>query len=257
MRLSIVASFVAALCGLVGVSDCSHAQSAPNSVALRPSTPADSAAAEKFTFLLFSKENNANTQRITGELTAALATRGDRTQWQALNITDPANREIVERYQLGRVPMPLVLCVAPNGAITGVMPGKVTEKAVEASLVSPTMTRCMKSLQAEKLVVVHLQNDASQPLPTGATEFLADPAFKDRTVTESFVISDPNEARFLRDMKLDASTVSSVSVVLLAPPGTLVGKFPATATGADIAAKLHAAGKCCNDPNCKHNRQAQ
>jgi len=257
MRISIVSRLIAALCGIVWMVQPCQAQSDPNSVALRPSTPAESAAAPKFTFLLFSKENNANTQRITNELTTVLAPRADRAQWRAVSVTDPANREIVERYQLGRAPMPLVLCVAPNGAITGVMPGRVTEKAVDASLVTPTMTRCMKLLQAGKIVVVHVQSDATLPLPSGATEFLADPAFQQRAATESFLVNDPTEARFLSDMELDPATVSGSSVVVLAPPGTLVGKFPATATAAEIAAKLHAAGKCCNDPNCKHNQKAQ
>ena len=33
---------------------------------------------------------------------------------------------------------------------------------VDAALVTPTMTRCMKSLQAGKIVVVHVQSDAAQ-----------------------------------------------------------------------------------------------
>jgi hypothetical protein len=35
----------------------------------------------------------------------------------------------------------------------------------------------------------------------------------------------------------------------------MVGKFPATATKAQLASELHAAGKCCDDPNCKHNHK--
>jgi hypothetical protein len=45
--------------------------------------------------------------------------------------------------------------------------------------------------------------------------------------------------------------------VVLAPPGVLVGKFPASATSDQIGAALHAAGKCCNDPNCKHNQKGK
>jgi hypothetical protein len=253
MKRTILFLLANACIGL-GVDAICHAQSAPTSVALRPSTPAETAADNKFTFLLFFREENTNTRRVEGELTAALANQGGRANWRALGVNDPANRELVERYQLGRAPMPLVVCVAPNGAITGAMSGKVTAKQVEASLVSPTMTRCMKFLQADKIVVVQVQSDATQPLPAGAAEFVADPAFNDRSAVESFVVNDPAEARFLRDLKIDPAAASGTAVVVLAPPGTLVGKFPATATSADIAAKLHAAGKCCNDPKCKHNR---
>lgn len=234
-----------------------HAQSQPGSVALRPATPAATQQAAKFTFLLFSRGNDANTQRVTQELSTALATRADRTQWQAINITDPANQHLVKQYQLGRAPMPLVLCVAPNGTVTGAMPGRVTEKQVEASLVTPTMTRCMKSLQAGKIVVVHVKVDPSDELPAGAVEFMSDPSFANRTVTESFLMVDPAEGRFLRDMKFDPASASGSTVAVLAPPGMLVGKFAVNATASDIASALHEAGKCCNDPNCKHNKKGQ
>jgi hypothetical protein len=74
---------------------------------------------------------------------------------------------------------------------------------------------------------------------------------------ESFVVSDPAEDRFLRDMEINPADASGSALEVLAPPGMLVGKFPSTATTADIAAQLHAAGKCCNDPNCKHNKKGQ
>jgi hypothetical protein len=99
-----------------------------------------------------------------------------------------------------------------------------------------------------------VKSDGAVPLPAGAEMFLADPAFQSRATTESYVINDPAEARFVRDMEIDAATFDGSTVVVLAPPGVLVGKFPATVTAAQIAAKLHAAGKCCDDPNCKHNQ---
>jgi hypothetical protein len=257
MKVSFILLLGAAVCGLACLAEPCHAQSGPNSLALRPTAPADTEAEPKFTFILFSKENNANTQRVTAELTSALAPRSARAEWTAVNITDPANRAMVDRYQVGRAPMPLVLCVAPNGAVTGAMAGRVTEKQVDSALVTPTMTRCMKSLQAGKIVVVHVKSDDAVPLPAGAEEFLSDPAFQNRATTESYVISDPAEARFVRDMEIDPATFRGSTVVVLAPPGVLVGKFPVTATAAEIAAKLHAAGKCCDDPNCKHNQKGQ
>ena len=46
-------------------------------------------------------------------------------------------------------------------------------------------------------------------------------------------------------------------IVVLAPPGVLVGKYQGTVSTEQIATDLHAAGKCCNDPNCKHNKKGQ
>lgn len=254
MYRSILCSVFAAACVSAWAVVPCRAQSAADSVALRPTTPSESRAVEKFTFLLFVREQNANSERITNELRTALAEHAERAQWRTVQTSDPRNAQVIQQYQLSRAPMPLVLCVAPNGAVTGVMPGRVTAKQVEASLVTPTMTRCMKSLQAGKIAVVHVKPDPSQSLPAGAAGFVSDPSFKDRTVVESFLLSDPAEARFLRDMEIDPASASGAEVVVIAPPGALVGKFSATATAGDIAARLHAAGKCCDDPNCKHNR---
>jgi len=257
MKVSFILFLGVAILSIACLAGQSHAQSAPGSLAYRPSTPGDAQAETKFRFILFSKENNANTQRVATELASSLGRWPQRAEWTAISITDPAHREIVERYQVGRAPMPLVLCVAPNGAVTGAMTGQVTDKQVDSALVTPTMTRCMKSLQAGKTVVVHVKSDDAIPLPAGAEMFLADPAFKERATTESYVINDPAEARFLKDMQIDPATFDGSTVVVLAPPGVLVGKFAASATAADIAAKLHAAGKCCDDPNCKHNHKGQ
>ena len=112
--------------------------------------------------------------------------RSDRAEWTSVNVTDPANRELVDRYQVGRAPMPLVLCVAPNGAVTGAMAGRVTDKQVDTALVTPTMTRCMKSLQAGKIVVVHVQSDA-----IGAA---ARPARQRSSPTRRFRIARPPRA---------------------------------------------------------------
>jgi hypothetical protein len=55
-------------------------------------------------------------------------------------------------------------------------------------------------------------------------------------------------------MEFKAASVRDSAVVIMAPPGVLVGKFANNVTKDDITTKLHAAGKCCNDPNCKHNK---
>jgi hypothetical protein len=245
--------FCLALCATAFTS-VGFAQDAHTSVALRSTDDTTRAAEPEFRFILFYKVDNAKTQQLSNELSTILANHADRAAWSLVNVADPQSQMLVNRFQLNRAPMPLVLCVAKNGAVTQVMMGKVTEKQVDAALVTPTMTRCMKQLQAGKIVVVHLKSDESQALPAGASEFMADPSFQNRTATESLVTSDPAETRFLKDMEVDLAQASGTSVIVIAPPGALVGKFADTATAADIAAKLHAAGKCCNDPNCKHNK---
>ena len=247
---------------VIGAAVCVVAQSARPGAGQRIATATRSGAntgesKDKFTFFLFWKENDAATQKLTDDLRRAVAERSSRAEWTAVNIRDPANRAIVDRYQVHRVPTPLVLAVAPNGAITGAFPRQLSAKAVDYALVTPAMAAATKALQDKKIVLVHVKADPRTPLPAGAVDLMADPTFQARTTSVDVLLGDTQESRFLSDMKIDAASVTGSLLVVFAPPGADVGKFPATATKDQLAAALHAAGKCCDDPNCKHNKKGQ
>lgn len=255
MRVSIIAAAICASIAVGGIAPHAAAQN-PDGIRIATANPA-APKNTKFSFILFYRENDALTQAATTALKAGIDKRAARAESKLVNITDPANRAIVDQYHVDRAPMPLVICVAANGAITGAMPKQVTESGIEHALVTPTMVEATKALQDKKIVIIHVKKDTRQPLPAGATEFLADPGFSQRSFQFNVVLGDQTEARFVSEMQIKPADVSDSMVVLLAPPGVMVGKFPATATGGQIAAALHAAGKCCDDPNCKHNQQAK
>jgi hypothetical protein len=211
----------------------------------------------RFTFMLFWKEDNASTREIAQSVKNAVAKRADRAQWTDFNVTDPKNAALIEKYKLSRAPMPLVLCVAPNGAVTGGFPQPINDEHAEGALVTPTMTNVMKNLQEGKIVVVHVKAMPNAALPNGAIEFANDPSFQNRTALVSFNVNDPAERRFLKDMEITPNQVNGSMVSVLAPPGVLVGKYPANVMKTQIAYDLHSAGKCCDDPNCKHNQKPQ
>ena len=209
----------------------------------------------KFTFILFWKEDNAAAREFMTALKPAIEKRAAQATWTGVNVADPANRDLVERYKVSRAPMPLVMCIAPTGAITGAIMDKVTDESIDQALVTPAMCRCMRALQDGKLVLVHVKTNDAAAFPIGARDFSTDPEFQARTAIVTFNAKDPAEGRFLTDMRLDPADVNGSIVSLLAPPGVLVGKFADTATKSEIAAKLHAAGKCCDNPNCKHSQK--
>ena len=213
------------------------------------------ASEQKFTFVMFWRENNASTKEFAGKVRSAVEARAEKSTWTTVNIADPSESAVMQRFRVSRAPMPMALVIAPNGAITGAFSQEIAEEKVEAAFVTPCMMQCMKSLQEGKLVLVSLQSGQPRALPGGAQQFQADEMFRNRTVAVALNVEDPAEERFLRDMQLDAAGVKTTSVALLAPPGVLVGKFPSNVTKAELAAKLHAAGKCCDDANCKHGQQ--
>lgn len=170
--------------------------------------------------------------------------------WNAVQVTDPAEKSVVDRFSLSRAPMPMVVAVHPNGAVTGYFPSKVTDADLAKTLVSPTKAECMKQLQQNQLVLLCVQTSPQQPLPQGVLQFQADPQFAKRTRIVTALANDTNETGFFADMKV---AQGQPSTVFLAPPGVVVGRFAPTATAKDLATALHAAGKCCDDKNCKHH----
>jgi hypothetical protein len=245
----------AILCALIssGAADPCAAQSA-EPVRIATATPV-AGPTPKFKFILFWKEDNAATRGMADGLQKAIAQRADRAEWTSVNVKDAAQRAIVERYRVERAPMPIVLCIAPNGAITGGITRQISDAAVDGALVTPGMAEAAKAIQEKRIVVIQVKRDAATPLPAGAATFMAEPDFAARTTAIGIVLDDPAESRFLAEMKIKPEEVVDSQLVILAPPGALVGKFPAGVTRDQIVGALHAAGKCCNDPNCKHNQK--
>ncbi len=257
MKLSTF-KFVLALL-LVLETSVQVATAATPSAAATPGSKAqqvlDQAAAEKrYTFVLFYKENNAATQAVAKTLQTGVAKRVDKATMCFVSVTDPAEKAVIDRFGAGRSPLPLTIAVAPNGAMTGIFAQSLTDAHLDESFVTPTMTTCMKSMQEGKLVLVCVNTTAKAATPASVMQFATDKQFKDRVAIASLNAADPAESMFLEQMQIDATTAKGTTVVFLAPPGVLIGKFPSTATMDTMAAALHKAGKCCDDPNCKHNK---
>lgn len=230
---------------------------APASVAASKAQQTIDKAAEegKYTFLLFFKQNDEATKAMAATIKAGLADKAEQAVVASAQVGLPAEQALVTKYDVSRAPMPMTVVIAPNGAMTGIFSQKLTVEALNDAFVTPTMMVAMKSLQAGKLVLVTVQGSAKGAAPAALKDFQSDPHFKDRLVTVSMQAADPKEGKFLGQMQLDPKT-KSTHTVLLAPPGVLVGKFDSIASKDEIAAALAKAGKCCDDPNCKHHQAA-
>lgn len=207
----------------------------------------------KFTFLVFYKTDTPAVRELAKVAKEGVAKRSDKAALVIVQITDPAEKALVDQFDVARSPMPLTMAVAPNMAVTGVFPKELKEEHFDAAIVTPTMTRCMKSLQEGKMVFICLQTTDKATAPPVVKAMQLDPEFSGRMTVVSMQVRDPEETRFLQQMQVDPLKVRSPVAALLAPPGLLIGKYDGTATKDQVAAALHKAGKCCDDVNCKHN----
>jgi len=212
------------------------------------------AAARKFAFMFFWKEKSAATDKAWSVLQSAVAKVSDVATVAAVQVTNPAEQELVARYDLSRTPMPFVLVIAPCGAITKALSGEFTEAQLRSALVSPCTQLCLKAIQDRKLVLLCVLNRqmARDPraLPVAARDFKADARFEAATEIVLLNSEDAGEAGFLEQLKVDPRAPRPLTV-LLAPPGAVVGTFDAQATKEQLVAQLAAAqsnpcagGKC-------------
>lgn len=214
------------------------------------------ASQKKYTFVLFYRENDPATQTVAQTLKDGVAARSDKATFCFVPINDPAEKSVVDKFGVARAPMPLTVAVAPNGAVTGFFARRLVDANLTSSFVTPTKMYCMKSLQDGKLVMVCVNESPDAGTPVSVHDFQIDPQFSQRLNVASIHVSDPAEATFIQQMGVNTEQIRGTTIVFMAPPNALVGMFDLTATKAQMAAALHKAGKCCDDPNCKHNHGA-
>jgi len=216
---------------------------------------AENAQQGKYTFVLFYKANDAATTAMNNTLHQALAKHQGKGAVTFVHVADPAEQALITKYDVARAPMPMTVAIAPNGAMTGIFPQKLEATHVDNSFVTPTMMQVMKALQENKLVFVTVNGAGNNVVPVSLRDFQSDPHFNQRMVTLTMNAADPAEAKFAAEMEVDPRA-SGTQLSLLAPPGVLVGKYAANTPKNTIAAALAEAGKCCDDPNCKHHHPA-
>jgi len=207
---------------------------------------------DQYAFIMFYRANDSATQAMHQTLQSTLSTRPDATVVPVW-IGDADEQGLISRFDATRIPMPAVAVLAPNGAVTTVFPQSVAPQQLTAAIVSKGQATCLKALQDRKIVLLCAQADVSQPVPTGVQQFQADALYKDRTQVVTLQASDPSESRFLKQLGMPTNQPHSV-VAFMAPPGVMLGTYNGDVTFDTLAQRLAAAGKCCEDPNCKHHR---
>jgi hypothetical protein len=201
------------------------------------------AKANKYVFLFFWKDKGPQTDKAWRVLQPAIAKLPDSADVVAIQITNPAEKKIVDNYSVTRAPMPLVLAVAPGGAITKAFTKTFNEKELRTAFVSPCTQRCLKALQSRKLVFVCLV-DKTHPqdptrIPKGVEKFKADKKYGDATEIVVLNVRDAKEATFLKELGFGDNATPMVA--FLAPPGALIGTF-SNSTGKEMyVSKLTAA----------------
>ena len=205
------------------------------------------AKADKYVFVFVYRTQDDATKAARKTFDAAVEKLAARAMFTLVDVTDPLEREVVAKYRLERSPTPLVLALAPNGAVTWSFTGQLAQARFETAFVSPCMEKSLKALQDRKLVFVCVQNDKTEhnaEVMQGVNEFVADAQYAKTTEVITLDPADAAEANFLMRLKVDPKTDEAVTV-FLAPPGSLVGTYKGEITKDVLVAAAQSAAKGC------------
>jgi hypothetical protein len=212
----------------------------------------DAAQAEKYLFAFFWKNKDDNTAAMSEVFDAAVKKIGPKAQSVRVCVADKSEKGIVDKFGLDRAPMPLVLAIAPNGAVMGGFPNKFTEQELLEAFGTSCAERCMKALQEGKLVFLCVQNGSSSnnnEALSGVRDFKADIRYGAHTEEVMLDPSDAAEASFLADLKIDPMETEAVTAFLV-PPGSVIAEFKGATVKDELIATLQKASTGCGPGGC-------
>jgi hypothetical protein len=253
-RFSTTMAFLVLAAGIATVSAQQPAAKAPKKLSPAQTAIQQAAEAGKYAFIFFWKGNDDSTNKARQSVQAAAAKWADKVEMVSFWADDPAEKALAAQYGISRVPLPLVMSIAPCGAITKAFTKDFDEKNLHTAFVSPCTARCLKALQDQKLVLLCVVEkvDAKNPppLPQGVQDFKADKEYASTTEVILLDAGDAAEAGFLKDLEVGPHAAKPLTV-FLAPPGVVVGRFGAEAAKDVLVEKLTAAqSSCCPGGKC-------
>ncbi|NLD99683.1 MAG: hypothetical protein GX640_07390 [Fibrobacter sp.] len=90
--------------------------------------------AGQFLFLIFYEADDAQFSAIKKDVEDFKKSTAKKIVLYNAKVSDPANKEITEKYDIQISQTPLLLVIAPNGAVAGGYPGTVTAEQLNQSI---------------------------------------------------------------------------------------------------------------------------
>ncbi len=189
--------------------------------------------AEMFLFLIFYEAKDASFTSLSGVMKEFKKSSEKKISSYAAKASDLANREIIEKYGIRSSDLPVLLVIAPNGAITGGYSKTATADQLKQSVVvSDLMLKTLKPLQEQKIVLVSLQNASTKfnkETKNAVNDFSSDPQYKQFVTVVNADPIAPGSREFMNQCKITEKHSEAIIVVLL-PPGRIGGVLKGNST---------------------------
>jgi len=220
-----------------------------------PVTPTEKAIAQasregKYSFVLFYRPGERASEAMKTTFDRAKGDLEAKAVFLPVDAAAPAEAGLVEKYGAKQAPLPLTLVIAPNGATVRAFTKPVDEQALAGAFVSPKVAEVTKALQDRKLVALCLQGPSTKhnsESRRAAEQFVADQKLGGQAV---LIAADPiREADLIKRCGMTAPPTEA-TIVLLAPPGSMVAAVAGATTKEALLQKLQSASSGCSSGSC-------
>jgi hypothetical protein len=207
---------------------------------------------QQYLFLMFYDKQDDSYQQMEETITNFQRRSSEAIQFYKALTTDLKEADIVKRYGISRAPLPVVLAFAPNGAVTGGFPQKISNEQLEKYIVPELIMNILKSVQANKVALVVLKNSNTKfnnEVTAAANDFSKDERLNGFV---DIIQQNPKQSEindFLNQCKLD-NNITEAAVVLIVPPGKIGGVYSGKMTKETLIAGLAS----CSGGGCASGR---
>jgi len=208
---------------------------------------AASADAGRFSYVLFWRDNDVATQKLNAAIQEATTQMNSPVSIVSAQVTDSRDADLVELFGADRAPLPLLIAIAPNGAVTKAWVNNAEADQLQEGIVSHATAACLKAMQDQKLSLVCVCNNQtthSNDIRNAAQALQADKRFGAATVVIEIDPADQRERDFLGSLQVSPTT-SNATLLLVSPAGQMIGSFEGAVTPAQVVAKIEAAQQSC------------
>ena len=198
-------------------------------------------------FLVITDPGNANTQQAM-DIANQAHTKYTKSEVVQMNRSDAANKDLVTKYGVSNAPLPLILVIASNGAVTGGFPSyQATADMLINVIPSPVKADVIKALSNGKSVfLVVSRKDMTEKDDVMNTCAQACIEMQNNTKLIALDLDDQKEKTFIAEMKIDPA-ITSPQTFVINSKGQITGTFNDdvnTTTLVATAKKLPAAKGC-------------
>lgn len=201
----------------------------------------------KYVYLFFYEPGNIDCETMERNIDSFARKTKKNVEIIKVDRKDPNNSDIVTRLRTQTAPIPLTLLFTPNGGIMAAFTKVITEEELTQAFPSPKKAETLKYMQEGKGVIICLSHKKMSS--RGEIQACCSQA-KDKLVGKAECInidlSDPKEAEFIKELKIDPNTPEPVTLVIN-PQGQVTGKYDGEVQVANLVAAATKVVKsgCC------------